>query len=108
MTAADLLAFGFVGVVLGWLASLRIAAMWRAVARSESAERGRLEADLSRSERVMRYWRDATLKAEAERDALRADCAAERERCARIVEGFENTDPDRAIAAAAAQIRSGR
>ena len=34
--------------------------------------------------------------------------AAERERCARIVESFDNTAPDRAIAAAAAEIRSGR
>ncbi|RTL21035.1 MAG: hypothetical protein EKK55_16850 [Rhodocyclaceae bacterium] len=33
---------------------------------------------------------------------------AERERCARIVEAFENTDPDRAIAAAAERIRSGK
>jgi len=33
--------------------------------------------------------------------------ASERERCARIVESFENTDPDRAIQAAAAAIRKG-
>lgn len=34
--------------------------------------------------------------------------AAERERCARIVESHANTEPDRAIAAAAAEIRSGK
>lgn len=33
---------------------------------------------------------------------------AERERCARIVEAYTNTEPDRAIAAAAAEIRRGK
>ena len=40
--------------------------------------------------------------------AAKAAVAAERERCARIVESFDNTDPDRAIAAAAAEIRGGK
>ena len=33
---------------------------------------------------------------------------SERERCARIVESHANTEPDRAIAAAAAEIRGGK
>lgn len=41
-------------------------------------------------------------------DEAQAAVAAERERCARIVESHANTDPDRAIAAAAAEIRSGK
>jgi hypothetical protein len=42
------------------------------------------------------------------RDAIKAAVAAERERCARIVESYTNTEPDRAIAAAAERIRSGK
>lgn len=54
--------------------------------------------------------RVAALRAQGEaiNAAFRARINAERERCARIVEAFENTDPDRAIAAAAAEIRSGK
>lgn len=48
----------------------------------------------------------AALRAEA--DALNAAVSAERERCARIVESYANTDPDRAIAAAAAEIRGAK
>lgn len=41
-------------------------------------------------------------------ERVRAAVARERERAARIVEAYENTDPGKAFAAAAAEIRSGR
>lgn len=40
--------------------------------------------------------------------AVERERRAERERCARIVESYANTDPERAIAAAAAEIRGGK
>ena len=52
-----------------------------------------------------RAARDYAARIDREAAAL---VAAERERCARIVESFDNTDPDEAIAAAAAEIRKGK
>lgn len=40
--------------------------------------------------------------------AFNAALKAERERCARIVESYANTDPDRALVAAAAEIRGSK
>lgn len=58
---------------------------------------------------LMRFW---GMKRVAEMHALAVflnlEIAAERERCARIVESYANTEPDRAIAAAAAEIRGGK
>ncbi len=54
------------------------------------------------------FLRAAVVQERKAKEAAEAERDAERERCARIVEAYTNTEPDRAIAAAAAQIRSGK